>query len=240
MRNELTDWDADDGADAPGEAMSPYELQAAIAADLNELRAVGMRFLRRIDARADTPEGEEMLPQLNNAMVKVARAVRQVAVLQLEVAGLRQPGNARAPAAAPANQNEKAEKTGNGDRPCPRPWDKGDYNDYDDYSDDERRIVLRALIDSKRKTLVAAMNDDFRAAGRDDVLGQSQMTKCKMILGIPHPNLDAWLEAERDYAEFFFEAEDILPPRVGPGQPGVWEAWDADRKRCGLDRQDSS
>jgi hypothetical protein len=158
-------------ADAFGKAMSPAELQAAIAADLNELRAVGMRFIRRMDAKADTPEGDAMLPQLNNAVVKVARAVRQIAVLQLEVAGLRQQPNARAPAAAPANENTEFEETGNGNRPCLRPWDRGDYNDYDDYSDSERRIVLDALIDSKRKIVVAAMDEDFRSAGRDDIFG---------------------------------------------------------------------
>lgn len=240
MRTEIRDPEIYERAEALSEAASSHELQAAIAADLDELRAVGMRFVRRIDARAEKPEAEEDLARLNNSMVKAARAVRQIAVLQLEVAGLRQPAGARVQAATPANENEKAEKTGNGNRPCPRPWDKGDYNDYDDYSDWDREIAARALIDSKRKALVAAMDADFRAASRDDVLGQSQLTKCKMILGIPHPNLDIWLEAEGDYVDFFFDGEDILPPRLGLGQPDIWEAWDADRKQYGLDRQDSS
>jgi hypothetical protein len=200
-----------------------------------------MRFIRRMDAKADTPEGDKILPQLNTAVVKTARAVRQIAVLQLEVAGLRQQPNARAPAVAPANENVETEKTENGNRPCPRPWDREDYNDYDDYSDSERRMVLRALLDSKRKILVAAMDEDFRAAGREDVLGQAPATKYKTILGIPHPNLDACIETiEYDYIYMFFDEEDILPPQLGPGQPDIWEKWDADRKLYGLDRHDSS
>lgn len=37
-----------------------------------------------------------------------------------------------------------------------------------------------------------------------------------------------------------FFGDDLLPPRLGPGQPGVLEKWDEDRKRYGRDRQDSS
>lgn len=239
MHNERSYMDPTEGADALGEAMSPAELQAAVAADLNELRAVTMRFVRRLDAKADTVEGEEMLPQLNTAVVKAARAVRQIAVLQLEVAGLRQQPNARAPAAAPANQNTEKHKTSYGNRPCPRPWDDGDYNDYDDYTDEERDIVARAGLNARMVTVVDAMNADFRAAGRDDVLNQSPRTKFEMILGIPHPKTDECIKDLEHELVYYFFGENVLPPRLGPGPPDVWAKWDADRKRHGLDRRDS-
>jgi hypothetical protein len=80
-------------------------LQEALQADLTRLRGYNMRFAERLDAAAEKEERPERLAQLNNASVKAARAVRQIAVLQLEIAGERPLPNVRAPAAA-ANANQ--------------------------------------------------------------------------------------------------------------------------------------
>src|ERR1700722_12380114 len=99
-------------------------LQEALQADLTRLRGYNMRFAERLDAAAEKEERPERLAQLNNASVKAARAVRQIAVLQLEIAGERPLPNVRAPAAAAnANTPEAPRPYKNGPRPCPRPWD---------------------------------------------------------------------------------------------------------------------
>ena len=236
MHNERSYMDPAEGADAFGEAMSPEELQASIAADLNELRTVAMRFVRRLDARAETAEGEATLPQLNTAMVKAARAVRQVAVLQLEVAGLRQQAGTRAPAsaAAPANQNGKSIWTDNGPRPSEKPWQNGDYELYSDYTDQDEYLAAGAKVEASVISLEKAMHEDFRAVGRTDFESLSAKMLCKFILNIPHPATNECIETiEPALLEFFFGA-DLLPPKLGPGEPRAWEEWEAYEREHGL------
>jgi hypothetical protein len=243
MKNERASSEPHQSAPAPSEAVGPAEgLQASIAADLDELRDIGMRFVRRLDARADTPEGQEMLPQLNTAMVKAARCVRQVAVLQLEVAGLRQQAGTRAPAAAakPANQNAKSMWSEEGPRPSERPWESGDYKFYEDYTDHDQYLAADAKVDADVMSLEEAMHADFRAIGRTNFNGLSPKMLCKFILNIPHPATDACIKTiDQGLLEFFF-GDDLLPPKLGPGEPGALAEWEAYEKEHGLDRYDTS
>ena len=66
-------------------------LRDAIQADLMRLRAMQMRFAERLDRAAEKEERPERLAQLSGAVAKAARAVRQIGVLQLELAGERLP-----------------------------------------------------------------------------------------------------------------------------------------------------
>jgi hypothetical protein len=235
MQNNRSYMDPTEGADAFGEAMSTDELQASIAADLNELRGVAMRFVRRLDARAETAEGEENLPQLNTAMVKAARAVRQIAVLQLEVAGLRHQAGTRAPAAAPANQNAKSLWTDNGPRPSEKPWQTGDYEYYSDYSDQDQYLAADAKVEASVISLEKAMHEDFRAVGRTNFENLSAKMLCKFILNIPHPATDECIKTiEPPLLEFFF-GTDLLPPKLGPGESGTLAEWEAYEREHGLD-----
>ena len=192
-------------------------LQEAIQADLSRLRGFNMRFAERLDAAAEKEERPERLAQLNNASVKAARAVRQIAVLQLEIAGERPLPNARAPA-APANANkpkDEVEGPKNGPRPCPRPWEKGDYKDYDDYTDDDRRIVMNAIINAAREKLRAAQNEDFRAAGRERPCRESFNTKLELIHGIPHPAFDECLKGiDFEIAQYLLGRSCVVPVLV--------------------------
>ena len=203
-------------------------LKEAIQDDLSRLREMQMRFAGRLDRAAEKEERPERLSQLNNAAVKTARAVRQIAVLQLEIAGDRPVPNARAAPTAPANQNKSSErpKPKNGPRPCPRPWEKGDYTDYDDYTDNDRLIALRAGVDERRRRMVAAMNEDFRAAGREDVCGQSPKTKFGLILGIPHPAFDACIQEIEPEWVYRWIGDENITLTLGPGPPDAWAQWD--------------
>src|SRR5471032_1056 len=100
-----TETDDPSWLNSPDPDASDAALKAAIQAELTEGRGIAMRFLRRLDAKAETEEGQEDLARLNNAAVKAMRALRQIGVLQLEIAGLRDQPGVRPAAAAPANQN---------------------------------------------------------------------------------------------------------------------------------------
>ena len=208
-------------------------LKDAIQADLVELRAMQMRFARRLDKAAETEERPERLAQLSGAAAKAARAVRHIGMFQLELAGVRPIGRA---AAAPANQNKpgtKPPEERNGCRPYPRPWDLGDYTDYDDYTDNERLRVAKAYIDSRRRVMVAAMDKDFRAAGRQDICDKSPGTKFDLILGIPHPEFDKVLPFIEPEFIYKWIGEDNVYLALGPGPPDAWAKYDAGERRPG-------
>jgi hypothetical protein len=217
-------------------------LQEAIQADLSRLRAFNMRFAERLDAMAEKEERPERLSQLNNASVKAARAVRQIAVLQLEIAGERPLANSRAPA-APANANkpkDQVEGPNNGPRPCPRPWEKGDYTDYDDYTDDDRRICLKAIVGEAREKLRAAQNEDFRAAGREEPCRESFNTKLELIHGIPHPAFNECLKGIDPEIALLLLGPHRLNTVLAP-QPDVLAEYDAKQEWvASLQRRDSS
>jgi hypothetical protein len=217
-------------------------LQEALQADLTRLRGYNMRFAERLDSAAEKEERPERLAQLNNASVKAARAVRQIAVLQLEIAGERPLPNVRAPAAAAnANKPESPEPYMNGPRPCPRPWDTGDYTDYDDYSDDERGIVLKAMMDEALEKLRAAQNEDFRAAGRERICRESFNTKLELIGGIPHPAFDECLKSIDFKLALLVVGPDRLDTMLKPGSPDALAEYDVQKEWVdSLQRRDSS
>lgn len=63
-----------DWPNPPDAHASDATLVADIQAELTELRGIGMRFARRLGARAETEQGQEDLAKLNNSAVKAARA----------------------------------------------------------------------------------------------------------------------------------------------------------------------
>jgi hypothetical protein len=217
-------------------------LQEALQADLTRLRGYNMRFAEGLDAAAEKEERPERLCQLNNASVKAARAGRQIAVLQLESAGERPLPNVRAPAAAAnANKPEAPKPDKNGPRPCPRPWDKGDYTDYDDYTDDELRIVLRKMVDEAREKLRDALDEDFRAAGRERLCRESFDTKLELIGGIPHPTFDECLKSINSELALLRPGPAWLDTMLKPRSPDALAEYDAQKEWVdSLQRRDSS
>jgi len=231
----------EDDWEPEGEAVPEIGLEQGILNQLGDMRGLMERFARRLDARADTEEGQKALPQLTNAAVKAVRALRQIAVLQLEIAGKRalpaQKGpnqrgpNQRGPGDASVARN-KAEP-GDPDRWYPEgyPFDNGDYTDYDDYTDSEREQLEAAKFEQKLERVGAAVDEDLVAAGRSELCRLAPVVKFKLIFGIPHPALDRCLaEGEPGDIYAIFEREDIVPPRLGTGPPGVLEEYDAKRK----------
>jgi len=209
-------------------------LRDAIQAYLMKLRAMQMRFADRLDRAAEKEERPERLAQLSGAVAKAARAVRQIGVLQLELTGERLP-NGRA-SGAPANQNTPAARPPaerKGVRPCPRPWEMGDYTDYDDYTDRDRLLLAKAYIDARRRVMVAAMDKDFHAAGRADVCGQSPNTKFELILGIPHPAFDKCIQQIEPEFIYKWIGEDNVYFALGPGPPDAWEKYDQKERLLG-------
>jgi len=205
-------------------------LQEAIQADLTRIRGYNMRFAERLDAMAEKEERPERLAQLNNASVKTARAVRQIAVLQLEIAGERPVANVRAPAAAAnANKPEAVQPKSykNGPRPCPRPWEKGDYTDYDDYTDDDLRICLNAIVDEAREKLRDAQDEDFRAAGRERPCRESFATKLELIHGIPHPAFDECLKGINPEIALLLLGPHCLNTALAPRSPDALAEYEA-------------
>jgi hypothetical protein len=212
-------------------------LEQAIQDELSEMRAITLRFARRLDARADTDEGRKELTQLSNAAVRSARSFRQVAVLQLEIAGKRPLANSGANGGAGANAGGKqaaADKAKsqatNPSRWYPKgyPFARGDYTDYDDYTDEERKMLEQAKFGERIRLMEAAVDEDFRAAGREDICREAPITKFELVFGIPHPALDrCFAEVEPGDVYRIFGLKNVLPPRLGAGPPGVLEEYDA-------------
>ena len=227
--------DQDDDMSPEGE-VAPGDLEQEILAELSEMRGIMVRFARRLDARAETPEGQEELPKLNNAAVKAVQALRRIGVLQLEMLGKRPLPNVRAPNAAPANGSRDPARRSRR-YPEGAPYLRGDYTDYDDYTDEDRQELRRAKFEAQLKGLAAAMDEDFRAAGREDICNQSPETKSRLIFSIPHPALDRWVEcAEHSDVYTVFGVENVLPLKLGPGPPDPLAAFDAKGKRLAPDR----
>jgi len=217
----------------PEGGAAPGDLEQEILAELSEMRAIMVRFARRLDARAETPEGQQELPKLNNAAVKAVQALRRIGVLQLEILGKRPLPNVRppnaAPTGAPANRSRLKFEPGVPNRwhPDPPPYLRGDYTDYDDYTDAEREALKREKFGARIALMGKALDEDFRAAGREDVCGQSPETKSRLIFSIPHPALDRWV-AETAPGDVFavFGFENVLPLKLGPGPPDPLAAFD--------------
>jgi hypothetical protein len=182
-------------------------------------------------AQAGEAEKPEDLARLNTAAVKSARAHRQIAVLQLEILGKRPVAGRRGDAG-----REPPADRGSGEKPKIRvrsqrerfpdglPFHHDDYNDYDDYTDDERRELEAARFFQRLEPVVAAMDEDFTAAGREDIVRQSPATKYKLIFYVPHPATDRAIAAAQP-ADIctIFGMGDRLPPVAGTGPPEVWE-----------------
>lgn len=222
----------------PDTNASDAALKAAIQAELTEARGVEMRFLRRLDAEAETEEGRKDLPRLSNAAVKAARALRQIGVLQLEIAGLRdQPGH-RAPAAA-ANQNAPKPYV-NGPKPRDGGWAHGDYTEYDDYQDWELDACRRSKVEAVTKRICKAVEQDLIAHGRPDAARESLVSLSEMVRAIPHPALEACLnDIDPDFAYAYF-GEDNVILTLRPASPEVWAEYDAKKALYPSPRQDSS
>lgn len=228
-------------------AASAGSLADQIQAELSEMRGAMLRFVRRLDARAETPEGQEDLPRLSTAMVKVARAHRQISVLQLETAGERPlpqargtavMGAARRVAEGAARAVDGAMRSNHPDAANPDrtplerdperyvdgyPFMHGDYTEYDDYSDEEKAECRLRRLGSVLHAMCDEMDKDFIAADAPELVRQSPKVKVKMILGIPHPALDEFLKTVDPHDVIHLFGEDVLPLQLGPGPPGKWE-----------------
>jgi hypothetical protein len=229
--------DAEESAD---EVDSPADtLVDDIQAELAEMRGIVLRQARRMEARAEVDDSTDGLAKLNTGIAKAARAFRQIAVLQLEIAGERPLPGTRAPRAAAQAADDEPEdayaRSARWDEKHGYPFNHGDYTEYDDYTDWERGQLAEAVVHERLFRVVAAMDADFRAAGRDEVLNMAPVDKFKMILDLPHPALDACLSGiEPEYVLLFFEGD--VRMALGPGPPGIWEEHDAFRKQYGLDK----
>ncbi len=197
-----------------------------------------MGFLRQSDAKAKTEEGQADLPRLSNAAVKAARALRQIGVLQLEIAGLRDQPGSRAPAAA-ANQNVPKPYV-NGPKPRDFAWAHGDYTEYDDYKDWELSACQNAKMSANVEQISEAMYEDAAAHGRADLCKLAPIDLAKLIAAIPHPALNRCLNAiEPLYAYLVFGEENVeLALRPGAGE--ALAEHDVQDALYARDRQDSS
>jgi hypothetical protein len=228
------DWIAPPDADASNAA-----LKAAIQAELTEARGVEMRFLCRLDAEAETEDGRKDLPRLSNAAVKAARALRQIGVLQLEIAGMRDQPGSRPAAAAPANQDAPKPYV-NGPKPRDFAWAHDDYTEYDDYKDWELSACRHSRIEAVTKRICKAVQQDLIAHGRPDAARESLISLKEMIRAIPHPALEACLnDIDPGYAYVFF-GEDNVRLSLQPPTTDVWAEYDADKALYSRDPQDSS
>jgi hypothetical protein len=217
-------------------------LKAAIQAELTEARGIEMGFLRQLDAKAKTEEGQEDLVRLSNAAVKAARALRQIGVLQLEIAGLRdQPGHRTPAAAAPANQNAPQPKPyKNGPKPRDDAWTNGDYTEYDDYTDWELNACRNAKMSDNLELIAKAMREDLIAHGRMDAAKEAPIDQVELVRAIPHPALEACLNTIEPHYSFLVFGEDKVHLSLRPGAPDVWAEYDAKKAKYARNRQDSS
>jgi hypothetical protein len=216
-----------DNTDIAYSVEGELSLKDAIQADLTRLRAKQMRFAERLDRAAEKEERSERLAQLNNAAVKTARAVRQIAVLQLEIAGERPLPNVRTPPAPAPPTRTKPSFCEHGPRPSPKPWEEGDYTDYDDYTVEESEWATEMKVNNQILRLEVAMDADFRAAGREDVCREAPILKFKLIMGIPHPAFDA-CQKTVDLALLchFLGEENLQPLALLPDAPDGWAEYD--------------
>ncbi len=201
------------------------QLEEDLLNDLQELRQTCMASSRKMKAR-QTVEPEN-LTSLNAGIVKVARAVRQIGVLQLEIAGLRQPAQMRGPVAANGNAPAAKSQPGRGgsdDRT------RGDYNDYDDDkenwygADDEFMPPLskaEAEFNESLDRVCAALDVDFKAAGISDVTDrQSKIDKVRIYAyRVPHPTLDECIKTIRRDDLIAIIGLENLKTSLGPGPP---------------------
>jgi len=223
--------------DAPDEDYSLEDfrewLEADVLNDLQEFRALQMDMARQLAAKAKAEDAD--LVRLNAAMAKAGRAIRQTAVLQLEVAGLRRQAGTREPPAnaggAAANQNVPA------GRPAERP-PASDYGTREFFVDKDPHapmdwdglapgVELKVACDRLHR----AMNADLKAAGRFLEAEQSVETKARdYIRHIPHPETDACLRLLRPLlVDCIFGEENIERPRLKTGPPDTPARWIEDR-----------
>jgi hypothetical protein len=219
--------------DAAGDA-----LEREILDELSEMRGIMLGFARRIAALGGETQEPETLAKLNNAAVRTARAHRQVAVLQLEIAGKRPLASQRGAAhiaqpddGAPGAGHKVRQRSQSERFPKGLPYGHGDLTDYDDYTDAERRGLESARFFDRLKPLFAALDEDFKAAGRDDICREAPATKFKLIFYIPHPATDRAIAAAQpaDVCTIFAMG-DRLPPVAGTGPPEIWAAYNERRR----------
>ena len=212
-------------------------LEQAIQDELSEFRAITLRFARRLDARADTEEGQTELTQSEQrggSLGAVVPAGGGAAAGNRGQAAALPNSGANAGSGANADGKQAADKAKsqatNPSRWYPKgyPFARGDYTDYDDYTDEERKMLEQAKFGQRIRLMEAAVDEDFRAAGREEICRQAPITKFELVFGIPHPALDRCLaEVEPGDVYRIFGFKNVLPPRLGTGPPGVLEKYDA-------------
>jgi hypothetical protein len=89
-------------------------LEEDLLNDLQELHGFCMGVARKVGKTIT--QGGENLPQLNTAGVKAGRALRQIGVLHLEIAGLRQPVQAANGNAPQTRSQSNPGRQGSGDQ----------------------------------------------------------------------------------------------------------------------------
>jgi hypothetical protein len=213
-------------------------LEQAILGELGEMRELMLGMAREVAGRAKAAETAEDLTRLNTAAVKAARAHRQISVLQLEMLGKRPiPGRNGASAGGAAGQAGGAGSATRSQRarsPNGTPFRNDTYDDYDDYDDhaddeDPESAFDRMMV--RLEPVLAAMDEDFVAAGHDDIPRKSPQSKFKLIYYVPHPATDRAIAASRpEDVCAIFNLAGLLPPVAGTGPPEVWERFIENRR----------
>ena len=226
LEDEVADLPDDEPPVRYGMAYFHEQLEEDLLNDLQELRQTCMASSREMKAR-QTVEPEN-LTSLNAGIVKVARAVRQIGVLQLEIAGLRQPAQTRGPVAAngnaPAGKAQQPGQGGSDDRT------RGDYNDYNDdkehwYGADEEYwpplSKAEAEFNESMDRVCAALDADFEAAGiKEQTDRASKADKVEIYAyRVPHPTLDECIKTVRVDDLFAIFGIENLRVTLGPGPP---------------------
>ena len=218
------------------DALSGSGLARAIQSDLAELRGICMGFARQVAAKAERQAAageDDELVRLNAAAAKAARAVRFIAVLQLEIDGQRQTPGTRVP--APANGNMP--RGGSRGRRGP---DGAPISDRDYERLEESETIIEDWLLEQHALIAPVLKADFIAADRPDAARQALVHQAKLVLGIPHPNLDACLKTlDPRYATYLFGEENVSLV-LGPGPPGAWEDFDQFVEQRARGRRDQS
>jgi hypothetical protein len=229
MDHAETEFDAEEVDYPPREGNTAFAdaVEQVILAELSEMREIMLGLARQVAVKAAEAEKPEDLTRLNTAAVKSARAHRQIAVLQLEILGKRPIAGLRgSPAGQASGEGPKPRVRSQEERfPNGLPFRNDDYNDYDDYTDEERQELESERFFQRLEPVVAAMDEDFTAAGREEILRESPETKFKLIYYIPHPATDRAIAAStaEDICMIFGVIGGMLPPVAGTGPPEVWE-----------------
>ena len=186
------------------------------------------------EAKADRESAAAEVPRLAGGFNRASAEVRRTMVLKHETAGLRPMPRARV-AAAPAEPRAAAPPAAAAPAQAAPP--KRKYGDWRDYTDEDRarERANEEWQKAQCKIIRPALVADMLAAGRDDVTDESVLNLSRLVLTIPHPNLDACIaKLDPRFMRFLFGAALADPLAKGTGPPNAWAIYDefADVRRA--------